>query len=174
MKPLKLSQAEKRLIRTALIFLFVQVMLIIAFVYAIRPIHAMDLKEAQITVDDAYYHKYALVIHDGSNRYVFQNEHLQTRTRKLSKMIDIGEKLSIKYYEKHRLFYTKNIILDARSETEVYRCIDDMERLSRPVTIVILSLFEMGFIGIVWLYVFLQKNVIKDFRSKLKRWRCSQ
>ena len=174
MKPLKLSQAEKGLIRSALIFLFVQALFIIVFVYTVRPISAMDLKEAQITVDHTFYIHSDLSVDEGSDRYVFKPEPPQPHPRKLNKMIHVGEKLSIRYYEVHRLFYTENIIVDARSETEVYRCIDDRGRISRPVAIVIFSILELGSIGIVWLDISLKKNVIKDFRRKLKRWRCSK
>lgn len=182
MKKLKLSTAEKGLIRSVLIVILVQVLIILLFVNTWKTSHPIDVTEAkkvEVTVDDTYYlslrrSSRLIIVSDGAEYWiesrVFSSE---TSAGKLYDTISKGDKLSLIYCERTTLFWGNvNMVYDARTETEVYRSLEKYNRKQEnaPIfVIIVFSVIELLFIGFVFLSIWLQKNVIKCFYRKLKK-----
>ena len=182
MKKLKLSTAEKGLIRSVLIVILVQVLIILLFINTWKrshPIDIADAKKVEVTVDDTYYlslHRSSrlIIVSDGVEYWIesriFSGE---TSAGRLYDTISKGDKLSLIYCERTRLFWGNvNMVYDARTETEVYRSLEVYNRKQENVpifVIIVFSIIELIFVGGVSFFVWLYNNVIKGFYRKLKK-----
>lgn len=100
MKRKKFSLAEKKLVRTVIVFFIIQLFIIFTFIYTLigsQQISVNDAKQIDITVDDIYYHRngfcwnYFCVCLD-------ELQHIQTYHHKLFKLpIRIGMCLPVTF-----------------------------------------------------------------------------
>lgn len=174
------SIVEKRLIRSILILGLVQILIIFAFIrmYNIgQPISIHDTKQTDIIVEDIYpistrKEQWLVIIFD-SEKYLFES-HSTFDTyslEELNKSISKGDKLSLRYYEEYIVFRKTNLIVDARNETETYRTLEEYNcgKQGIPFFVVILfSIIEIVFVGIFFVYVWLNYSVFKGIYSKIK------
>lgn len=180
MKKVMFSVVEKRIIRSMLMLGLVQMLILIAFIrmYNIgQPISIHDTKQTDIIVEDIYpistRKEQWLVIVANSEKYLFES-HSTFDTyslEELNKSISKGDKLSLRYYEEYIVFRKTNLIVDARTETETYRTIEDYNSAKQglPVFVVIVfSIVEIVFVGIVFIYVWLNHSIFKGVFRKTK------
>ena len=143
-----------------------------------QPISTQDTKQTDIIVEDIYLisipKELWLVIIADSEKYVFGSHSIfdTYSLEELNKAISKGDKLSLMYYEEYVYFRKTNLVVDARTETENYRTLEEYNRGKQgvPVFVAILfSIIEIVFIGIIFVYVWLKHNVIKGFYRKIKK-----
>ena len=180
MKKVMFSIVEKRIIRSMLMLGLVQMLILIAFIrmYNIgQPISIHDTKQTDIIVEDIYpistRKEQWLVIVANSEKYLFES-HSTFDTyslEELNKSISKGDKLSLRYYEGYIVFRKTNMIVDARSETETYRTLEEYNSGKQGVpifVIVLFSIIEIVFVGIIFVYVWLNYSVFKEVCRKIK------
>ena len=176
MKKSKLSLVETKSIRVMLLLVIIQFLIAILFVLFVRgsrQINMNDTKQIDITVDDIYIIRVAredqLVVVADSTEYLFEGRSTfeDHSVHELYDSISKGDNLSLIYYESDRiLFKNANVVVDARTETEIYRDFEEYNRGRQgvPIFVVILfSIIELFFIGIVFVYVWLHYKTIKKF-----------
>lgn len=166
MKKSKISLVETKSIRVMLLFVIIQFLIVILFVLLVRGSRQIDMndtKQIDITVDDIYIIRVAgedqLVVVADSTEYLFEGRATfeDHSVHALYNSISKGDSLSLIYYESDRiLFKNANVVVDARTETEIYRDFEEYNRGMQgvPIFVVILfSIIELFFIGIVFVYV---------------------
>lgn len=182
MKKTKFSLVEKKLFRTILSFTLIQILIILIFVNALNssyPININDTKQIDITVDDLYINRvfksnYLIVVSE-LTKYEFtpRSTFKEYSVSKLHKTIFLGDSLSLIYYESnHFIWGTRNIVIDARTQTETYRSYEEYikgKEGSSVAIIIIFSLIEIAFLGIILVDVWLNKNIIKGINKKIKK-----
>ena len=177
----KLSLAEKKLIRIGIGLVLIQLAIIFIFAYMLigsQQINVNDTKQIDITVDDIYYSRvprenWLFVVSD-STEYLFTSRSTfeEYSVSELYETIAEGSKLSLRYYETHMILGKFNLVVDARSETETYRSIEEFNRGKQGVpafVTIIFSIIELIFVGIVLIYVWLNYNTIKGIYKKSKK-----
>ncbi|MBQ8880514.1 MAG: hypothetical protein IJY69_06725 [Clostridia bacterium] len=184
MKKIKVSLVEKtKIFRMVTIFALVQLIIGIIFVNMLigsQKINENDTKQIDITVDDMYKFRvpmaktYWLVIVSDSSQYLFHSRSTlkEYSVSELNEAISIGSKLSLMYKEEDGIFGKTNLVVDARDETEIYRTIEEYNRGRQGVSffvIVIFSIIEVIFVGIIAIYVWINYNVFKGFYKKIKK-----
>lgn len=181
MKKGKLSLVERKSIRTMLLFVIIQCLIIISFVRLVNASQQLDIndtKHIDITVDDIYIVRVPnenwLVIVADSAYYLFTSRATfkDYSVHELYDSISVGDQLSLIYCEADSILFKKvNNVVDARTEGEIYRSLDEFNKGKQglPLAVVILfSLIEAFFCGIVILYVLLNKNTMKGFYKKIR------
>lgn len=174
----------KSVIKKFLPLLLVQLLIVFFFAYCIidsQPIDISDTKQIDITVDDMYkIHRHrgtwVAVVAD-STEYIFQTGVLSEEysTSKLYQTISKGDNLSLIYYETDRILFRgkTNIVVDARTETEIYRSFEvfNRNRQNTPILIaIVFSIIELILIGVVFLNVWLDYKTIRSvYRNARKR-----
>lgn len=184
MKKIHLSAIELKLIKTFLFFVFIQLLIVVVFVYLFnisQPININDTNKVNITVDDAYLvtrprqTTWMVVVAD-SIEYVFTNSGTleEYSTTEIYESISNGDQLSLVYYEMNVVLFGKtNIIVDAHTENTIYRSFDEYNRGRDGTSIYILITFfviELVFVGAFLLNVWLNHNIVKDLFRKTKRY----
>ncbi|MBQ2759816.1 MAG: hypothetical protein IJE93_08625 [Clostridia bacterium] len=181
MKKFKLSVVEKRFIRCIFVFVLIQMFIVLLFLQLFRNGQAVKIeetKQADIIVEDIYIQiapgENLLFIIADSGRYNFAIHSMFEKYsfRELEEIISEGDKLTVRYYEGYTIFGKTKSIVDMRSETEIYRSFEDYTRAFRgvPTFIVILfSVIELIFAGIVILYFWLEQNISKGLYRKIKK-----
>ena len=166
---------KQKIIRDFVIMLLVQIAIICLWVIATeKPIDWNETKTIDVTVDDTVYcsgykrHSTYYVVSDGE-RYHFPNCGIFGKYphSKLNKAIHIGDRLTITYYEDTVLFEKRNFVVAASSDTEAYITKEDYYNgyKGKPIiSNVILSIVEVLFVGYVFLYISLHKEML-DFRK---------
>lgn len=180
MKKVKFSIVEKRKIRSILILGLVQILIIFAFIRMFnigQPISTRDTKQIDIIVEDVYpistRREQWLVIIADSEKYLFES-HSTFDTyslEELNKSISKGDKLSLRYYEEYLVFRKTNLVVDARTETETYRTLEEYNSGKQGVpvfVIVVFSIIEIIFVGIIFVYVWLNYSIFKGVYRKIK------
>lgn len=186
MKKIKLSLTEKKLLRTLLAFVLVQILIVIAFVRLFggsQPVALHDTKQIDIIVEDIFaanvlkknvLKKDLLVISADSEKYVLSNHSRREKysVNELYKNISEGDSLTLICYEDYNIFGRVNIVVGARNETEIYRSIEEYNRSKEGVPAFVAVMFfviELIFIGIVIVCVWLNQNTIKSLCRKTKK-----
>lgn len=182
MKKIKLSLGEKRCIKAIILFIIIQLFIIFSFLLLVSGSQQIDInntKQIEITVDDVHIIRvpkedWLFVIAD-STYYLFTGRATNEdySVHELYNSISKGDSLSLRYYELDTVLL-KNInkVVDARNETEIYRNIEEYNygRHGVDIFVVILcSIIEIIFIGIVIIYCWINFNVIKNFYKKKHR-----
>lgn len=181
-KSIKLSREEKSLIRTLLIFILIQAILIVGFImiYQISTEDDSDsVHTTDIIIEDIYFdvvtNRICLVVVSDSAEYLFFDTALERgeySTSKLHKVLSIGDHLSI-IYKDDQTFFGKEVkwIFDARGETEVYRWFDfsNQEHKFPVAWIVVFSILESLLGGVVWFVISLNTDVIKGISQKITK-----
>lgn len=180
MKKVMFSIVEKRLIRSMLILGLVQILIVFTFIRTFsigQPISVHDTKQTDIIVEDIYCislrkEEWLVIIAD-LEKYLFESHSKfdEYSINELYESISEGTKLSLMYQETHNIFGRVNLVVDARSETETYRTIEEYNhgRQGVPVFVVILfSIIEIIFVGIIFVYVWINYSIFKGFYRKIK------
>ena len=183
MKKSKLSLIEKSKIRTILILILIQLLIIISFAFFMsgaQQIDINDTKRIDITVDDMYIFRVSkerqLFVVADSTCYLFTGRATfdDYSVHKLYNSISKGDRLSLIYYESDRILFKKvNVVVDARTETETYRTLEEYNRGKQgiPTLVVVLySIIELVFVGIVFVYVWFNYKTIKSIYRKAKNY----
>lgn len=169
------------MICTLLIFAIIQMVMVLFFIRTLsnsQPIDIQDTKQIDITVEDSYYFKipseYRLIVFSDSTKYLFESRATfeEYSVSKLYETISVGDRLSLIYYEADSALGKINIVVDARTETETYRSFEEYNRGKEGVptaVVIIFSIIELTFCGIVILYIWFNSNIIKGIRRKLKK-----
>ena len=180
MKKNKFSLAEKKLIRTVIVLALIQFAIIFIFARMLigsRQINANDTKQIDIIVDDIYYFRVPrenwLVVVSDSTKYLLKGRSTSEEysVNELYESIIEGTKLSLMYKETHTVLGNVNLVVDARSETETYRSLEEFNRGKQgaPAFVtIIFSIIELIFVGIVLVYVWLNYTTIKGVCKKSK------
>ena len=180
MKKGKLSIAEKRLIRGALILFFVQVIIIMVTVRWLsnsQPIALQDTKRISITVDDIYYFSFSgsspLSIYSDNVKYSFHNRNtaIDYSNDKLYRNISVGDHLTITYYERKSLLGSKWVV-DARSGNKVYRSYEEYNKVKKAAPLVVAILFiimQLFFVVFCAIYFSPRVNVWRELRKRIRR-----
>ena len=186
MRNFKFSLGEKKSIRAIILLTLVQLVIIFLLVIAInesRQINIDETKQVDITVDDIYLFRGShrdsrwLFVADGATRYLFwgKNTSEDASTYELYDSISCGDKLSLIYYEStHIILGNINVVVDARTETEVYRTLDSYNRSKQgliPFVIILYVIMEFIFIGIALIYVWLNLSNFKTLCERKKHQR---
>lgn len=183
MKKIKFSVVEKKILRGLCIFILIQVLIVVAFVYLFNSsgqIDIKDTKQVNVTVDSlSYFHgssKHSagrLVIVSGSTKYYFMNRSTSDEysVSKLYEALSKGDSLTIRYYETERLFLGKiNLIVDARGGAEIYRSIEEYNRGhqgSEVGVIIVFVVIELLYFGFLLIYIYIDKNTLKSVKRKV-------
>ena len=143
-----------------------------------QPISVNDTKQIEITVDDIFFVRVPrenwLVVVSDSTKYLFKSRLTfeECSVDELYESISEGNKLSLKYYEEYNILGKSNLVVDARTESEIYRTIEGYNQSKQGVTtlvVIIFSIIELVFIGIICLYVWLNHNIIKGIYRKVSK-----
>ena len=186
MKKIKYSVVEKKLIRNVFISVLIQVLIIAMFFMAFNtnhPIDITDTKQAEITVDDTYCRFTGrrltttwLVISENSTEFIFSGDEpfseYEYSVSELHESISVGDRLSLRYYETFNILGKINLIVDARTENETYRTLEEYnnEKQGDAILVIILfSVIEVLFCAIVFISFALDKNTIKSIYRKVKK-----
>lgn len=173
-----ISLKKKKIIRTLIVFTLIQVFIVFLFIRMLnesKPIDLQHTKQIDITVEEIMYERviseYRFSICAGSAKYSFANSGAfsEYSSRELYESISVGDQISIIYYEKRNILNKSNWVADARTEAKVYRSFEEYNKHRQGVAtiaIIIFSIIELLFIGIVSIYVILNKSV---FRKSQKR-----
>ncbi len=177
----KFYLVEKKLLRTVIALVLIQLLIIFTFIHMLicsQLIGVNDTKQIEITVDDIYCVRvpredWLFVVSD-STKYLFKSRPTfeERSVNELYESISKGDKLSLKYYEEYNIFWKANLVVDARTETKTYRTIEEYNRGKQGVSVcvfIIFSVIELVFIGILFLYIWLNYNTIKGVYRKAKK-----
>ncbi len=177
----RFSLVEKKLLRTVIALVLIQLLFIFSSIHMFicsQPISVNDTKQIEITVDDIYFVRVPrenwLVVVSDSTKYLFKSRLTfeECSVDELYESISEGNKLSLKYYEEYNILGKFNLVVDARTESEIYRTIEGYNQSKQGVTtlvVIIFSIIELVFIGIICLYVWLNHNTIKGVYQKVKK-----
>lgn len=184
MKKMKLSVVEKKLLCTMLAFILIQMLIVFGFARFLnssQPVDIQDIKQIDIVAEDISTvrvprENWLIVVAD-SEQYVFENHswHEEYSVNELYDSISEGDRLSLMYYESRNLFLGKaNMVVDARTETEIYRSIEEYNRgkVGLPAAVAAIfsvSVIELFYIGVVAVYIWLNQNIIKRLYRKIKK-----
>ena len=181
MKKTKLSLAEKKLLKTVIALILIQFAIVLILTPSMnpKPIEIEDTKQIDITVDDIYYFNFSkrgswFVVVSDSTMYRFPSRTTfeEYSVGKLYRSIHKGDKLSLMYRESYTVFGKVNWVVDARSGSEIYRTIEEYNvgaQYTKVFVAILFSIIEIVFIGIIFVYVWLNHNVIKGFYRKIKK-----
>ena len=181
MKKTRLSVKEKRVLRNIVVVTLIQILIIAAFVRTLnisRPIDVHNTKQSKIIVEDTYCIKgpkenWWLIVVADSRKYLFGNHSIfdAYSVRELDKVIFPGDVLFLKYYEQYNILGRVCIVVDAKTETEIYRTLDDYNRGKHGLDIFISILFfviDSAYVGVVVICVWLNYTTIKGVYKKYK------
>lgn len=184
MKKIKYSVVEKKLIRNVFISVLIQVLIIAMFFMAFNtnhPIDITDTKQAEITVDDTYCRFTGrrlittwLVISENSTEYIFSSlkPSAEYSVNELHESISVGDRLSLRYYETFNILGKINLIVDARTENETYRTLEEYNSSKQGDDIFVIILFfviEVIFCAVAVLFFAFSKNTRKSICRKIKK-----
>ncbi len=182
MKKIKYSVVEKKLIRNVFISVLIQVLIIVSFVRlfnASQPVDISDTKQVEIIVEEVYYRTRTrfedwLFVSDNSTKYILTNPGIfpEYTVSELYELISVGDRLSLRYYETFNILGKINLIVEACTETETYRTLEEYNKSKQGVdiaVIVIFSVFELLFCAGTFIYFVLEKNTIKSIYRKIKK-----
>ena len=181
MKNIKFSAVEKKLFRMVIVLAIIQVVIIFTFVHVLigsQQINLNDTEQIDIIVDDIYYFRVPrekwLFVVSNSTEYLFMGRPTfeEYSVDELYNSISEGNRLSLRYYETHTVLGKVNLVVDARSESETYRSIEEYNHGKQGVptiVTVVFSLIELIIAGIVFTYVRLNYKTIKAVCKKLKK-----
>ncbi len=174
------SLVEIKIMRRLFLFIIIQFLIVFMFVQFIERSEQLDINDTQqidIIVDDKYIFKalteHRLVIVADSVNYLFMSRATidEYSVDELYSSVSNGERLSLVYYESNFLFEKVNIVVDARTETQIYRTFDGYNYSKEGIHIfgcIIFSIIELLFVGGVYIYIWINFNMVKHVFKKQK------
>lgn len=181
MKKRKYSKEEKKIIRNLILFLFVQVLCMQLCFYcwnACQPIDINDTKQVDIIVDKAYEtisgRRQVMYVVADSEYYMFTAPGFfeEYTVGELNDRISEGDHLSLIYYEGYSFFQKVNHVIDARSETEVFRSLENYYRGKQGIPafgVIICVIIESLFLTLFVMYVTSHSVAIKIIYKKIRK-----
>ena len=161
----------KKTIKRFFIIVCVQLMIISLFsllLYESKSLNDKHIKQAIIVVDDIEYirimNEFRFSVFSNSIQYQFSNDGALSpyySNRDLYENVDVGDKLNIIYIEKYRLTGKQNLVVDARTEKEIYRSLEyynTQKNYLRVFIIVFFSVVEMVYLFIISTYNIILKR----------------
>ena len=150
--------------RCVFYFLLIECIVLVLFCVVLdksKPVDISQIKEASVIVEDTTYINSGQIrrfhIICDSETYIFSAPWLafgEYPLHELSKEIHIGDQLVVRYHERQGLSGVKKWIIDARSENNVYRSIDDYIESTKGVTTSVLIAFGVIELFIITIFVF--------------------
>lgn len=183
MKKIKLSSAEKRLMRFYILCIIGKLLIIQLFLTALiglRPIKLEDTKQIDIVVEDIYIDRFRsqrMVLFSDSEAYIINNRSSKDEysISQLEELIFIGSELSLNYCEERYIWGEKyNLIVNAQTEEEVYRSINSFNENSKngsQTLLIILIISDLFFCFGIILHTIDNKNIIKQLFKKYRKQR---
>ena len=165
MKKVKHSKKEK--IRAFWVFILIQVIIVLLFLCLIQESQQIDIndtKQVEITVDGMRKYRllneYRLIVDADSVSYMFNSPSTSEEysVAELYESISVGDRLLLIYYEDSFWFTDVNFVVDARTETEVYRSFEENNRAKEglpTILLIVFAIIELIFLGIVWINIWL-------------------
>ncbi len=160
-------------------FALVQVGILLLFIgmfYQSKPIKQEDTRHILITVTDVAYERnfgeYKFYVFSDSDRYEFFETGAFSlySNKELYEMIRTGDRISLIYVEKGGLFGKTNSVVDARTETETYRSLEQVNASFKKANIVIIVFFfivELLYLAVLALCIAFH-NKTKAFSKRKK------
>lgn len=181
-KKIKFSIQEKQILKIGLVFFFLQIFLIsfcgYNFINSLS-VDSSEFKQVDIIVEDTTYFRFLkshwLVVYSDSSEFFFSSGYTKNKeysVSRINKSISTGDRLSLMYCEDMTFFGKKNIVVDAKSSSDVYRLSEEyVNRVEDSPVFVIVWFFLLEIICFV-LVVFLSllyKKEIKKIWVKIKK-----
>ena len=179
-----ISLSDKKIIRYILLFVLIQALIICVFIFLIsdnQPININETKLVDVIVDDIYCFRVRgenwLCLVADSTKYLFFSRatFADYSVHELYTSISKGDRLSLRYYESNsgllKISKISNIVVDARSETEIYRTLEEYNRGIQGGTIGLIIIFlvvELIFVGVFVLYIWWNYKTIKKLLFKMR------
>lgn len=181
MRKSKFSLAEGKNIWAIFVLIMIQVIVIFSFVLlwtSSRKIDIEDTKQAAVTVEDLFLIRAPgedqLVVVADSTYYLFESR-ARSEERSVHELYDsisMGDRLALTYYVSGGILRKEvNRVIDARTETEIYRSFEAYNRGRQSVSVFVVILYaviETVFVGIVFVYVWIHRDQMKSIRRKAK------
>lgn len=176
----KYSKTRRKYCIKILVPVVIQVIIILLFcemLDASRTIDIKDTKQMSVTVDTIRFDRGILenkvCIESNSEQYIFGtnctlNEY---SVHEIFESISQGDQIMIIFYVEESIYGTQNRILDARTETEVFRSYDEYLKNKTniiPVVCVLFSFVELLFVSGVFVFTFPFDRYSKWKRRKKK------
>ena len=168
----KQKRRIKNIVRKIAGFLVIQLIIILLFLFSYnisKPFDADELTKIYINVDstDLYtvrmYHS-VFVINSNSNKYHFSSPGSNEPTNyELQDKISPGDALAVTYYK----FGGNLWVVDARSDTEIYRSIDVQNNEQQDIlksTYIFFFMMEFVYLVVLIIYIRLSTSPIKYHR----------
>lgn len=189
MKKIKLSVIEKQSLRSIFIIIIIHILIIQVLVTGYKnsfPVEIQDTKCVDITVSDVIkvfgrHRTLAINVYtylDGSDytKFVFPRS-VSPDEYSCDELYDVlfpGESLSLRYVERRSITGWKNIVVEARTETDIYRTLDGYNNKDgkepRIIMIVLFSIIEVFFLIGSVLYLCFEFKTIKELIRKIKKY----
>jgi len=180
MTKIRFSLLEKKSVFALLAFFLVQIVIIFAF-FVVAKVEVIDIentKKIDVVVEDIYTgstrrNAQFVVVADSENYYFGTHSTKEEYSvNELCRAISVGDSLLLTYYESDSLLFgSRNIVVDARNETEVYRSFEAYN-LGRGVVsipaVLLFALVELLFAAIVFLHSWLNYTTIKKTIKTIK------
>ena len=175
-----ISLSYKKIIRDILLFVLIQALIICVFIFLMsdnQPININETKLVDVIVDDIYCFRVRgenwLCLVADSTKYLFFSRvtFADYSVHELYTSISKGDRLSLRYYESNSGLLKSNIVVDARSETEIYRTLEEYNRATQEGTIGLIIIFlvvELIFVGVFVLYIWWNYKTIKKLLFKMR------
>lgn len=183
MEKIKFSVVEKYKLRSVLVFAIVQ--LLILFIFANLLINSQQVNEdsvqrADVVVDDVYSIRvpreaWLFVVSD-SNKYLITGRPTikEYSVNEIENSLNRGDSLSLLYIEDWTVLGKSNVVVDARSGNMIFRTIEEYNRGKENLPIILIvafTVFELIFLGIVFVDVRMNYKIFKEIYRKIKFWR---
>ena len=178
----KYSKTRRKCLKKILIPVVIQVIIILLFCKMInmsRTIDIKDTKQLTVTVDAIHYDHNGRLdnrvwIESNSQRYFF-GRNATSNEYSVDEVFDSlseGDQITIIFHEEDSIFGPQNWILDARTETEVFRTYEDYLKSKTnliPAVCALFSFVELLFLSGVFFFTFPFDRYSKWKREKDNR-----
>lgn len=181
-KQVKFSIQEKQIIKSLIVYLLVQLVIISFFAYTFidsLPVDSDEIKQVDIVVEDTFYFRllnsYWLIVYSDSADFFFSSGFTRNKeysVSEINKSISNGDRLSLMYYEDMTFLGKQNIVVDAKSGNIIYRSIEahnDREKTAPLFPVIMFPIVELIFGSYIFIMIRLQTNEIKKIWQKTKR-----
>ena len=180
MKNIKFSSSEKILIRTLLIFAFIQILILLLFIRLLnesKPITTQEIQRCYIVVEKTQFERaiseYRFIIYSDSQKYYFGNRATRAEysCSELYATVSVGDQLSIAYYEENSIWGNKKWVVEACSEIEAFRLMEEYNKGKKGLTTIVyvgFFIIQLVSLGFFIIYIWFKLNIFKGLARKLK------
>jgi hypothetical protein len=178
MKKTKLSIVEKKVLRILAAFLIIQFGIVLLICMG-KPVAIENTKQVDIIVEDfhvvgtynARHHGRELIIESDSTEYRFGDRATlkEYSVLQISQTISVGDRLTVRYYERTGIWGTRNWVVDARSEMEVFRSWEEYNNGGFWATLILFCIIELLLVVTFFSFLGVNKNTLKSIYRKIKK-----